>query len=108
MSTYLRALRPAKTVAGSEDSLLFLRVSPLWGGGRKQSQAYTGSAFACTSVRVRACPCVSAVQVRAYHTKRYANARNMHLKLWAFIRPAHMMHEEIERIYSQTHTLIQM
>ena len=60
MSTYVRALSPAKTEAGSDTSLLRPRPRYLWGGGRKQSQAYTGSAFACTSVRVRQCVYVSA------------------------------------------------
>ena len=70
------------------------------------------SAFAC----VRACQCVSAVQVRAYLKKHprksngngYANARNTHLKLRAFIRSAHMVQKRIELTYSQKNTSIQM
>jgi hypothetical protein len=40
MSTYLRALSPTKTEAGSEDSWLLSRPRTLWGGGRENSQAY--------------------------------------------------------------------
>jgi len=74
------------------------------------------SAFACVRACVRACQCVSAVQVRAYLKKHprksngngYANARNTHLKLRAFIRSAHMVQKRIELTYSQKHTSIQM
>jgi hypothetical protein len=55
MSTYVRALRPAKTVFGSEDSWLLLRRRSLWGGGRKQSGVHS---FAIAApLRVRQCVC---------------------------------------------------
>jgi hypothetical protein len=55
MSTYVRALRPAKTVAGSEDSWFQERTSFLWGGGRKQSGVHS---FAIAApLRVRQCVC---------------------------------------------------
>jgi hypothetical protein len=94
MSTYVRALSPAKTEAGSDASLFQLRPSSLRQGGKQSGLTLFRhrSAIACTSVRVRACQFVSAVQVHAYlrkqppqsnkHVKgqKNANARNIHLK----------------------------
>ena len=51
MSTYVRALSPAKTVSGSEDSWLSLRLSSLWGGGRKQSGLHSFVIAASLCVR---------------------------------------------------------
>jgi hypothetical protein len=70
MSTYSRALRPAKTVAGSEDSWLPLRESVLWRGGRKQSGVHSFAIAAPLRVRQCVCARVSAVQVRAYLKKQ--------------------------------------
>jgi hypothetical protein len=94
MSTYVRALRPAKTVAGSEDSWLPERRIHLWGGGRKQSGVHSFAIAAPLRVRqcVRARVSVSVLytcvltsrnnHVNRAHTPRNAHryARNMHLK----------------------------
>jgi hypothetical protein len=58
MSTYVRALSPAKTVSGSEDSWFSARLSQLWGGGRKQSglhsaKTVSGSEDSWFSARLR-------------------------------------------------------
>jgi hypothetical protein len=57
MSTYLRALRPVKTVAGSALPFSWLlRVERvLWGGGREQSGLHSFAIAA--SLRVRQCVC---------------------------------------------------
>jgi hypothetical protein len=94
MSTYCRALSPAKTVSGSEDSWLRLRLSSLWGGGRKQSGLHSFVIAAPLHVRqcVRArvsvsvlykCVLASRNNVNRAHTSKVtdtSNARNMHLK----------------------------
>jgi len=51
--------------------------APVWGGGRIQSQAYTGSVFACTSVRVRQCVCAR-VSVSVLYTC-VLTSRNNHV-----------------------------
>ena len=68
MPTYLRALSPAKTEAGSEDSWLWLRESSLWGGGRTQSDLHSFTISA--SLHVRQCiQCVCArVSVSVLYT----------------------------------------
>jgi hypothetical protein len=70
MSTYSRRLRPAKTVAGSEDSWLLKSQSLLWGGGRKQSGVHSFAIAAPLRVRQCVCARVSAAQVRAYLNKQ--------------------------------------
>ncbi len=63
MSTYVRELRPPKIVSGSEDSWLSWRLSPLWGGGRKESGfKYTLSPSQRLCVYVSACARVSVCQ----------------------------------------------
>ena len=68
--------------------------------GRHNSQTYTGrhrSAFACVSVRVRACQCACVLTSSNNHVNRAqtpeqsekSNARNMHLTLYG-----HTLHTE--------------
>jgi hypothetical protein len=72
MSTYLRALSPAKTEAGSEDSLFHLRLICLWGGGRKQSDLHSSvpAPLCVRQLLVHVFQCVNPVQVRAYIKKQ--------------------------------------
>jgi hypothetical protein len=95
MSTYVREMRPPKTEAGSDTSLLFQSSSILWCGGKTESGLHLSQ-----SQRLRVC--LSAwervsVWVRAYLQKQLrqssthtttvideSNARNMHLKLRAY------------------------
>jgi hypothetical protein len=71
MSTYVRALSPAKTVAGSDTSLLSRRSRNLWERGRKQSGLHSFTIAAPLRVRQPdgACTRVS-VRVRAYLKKQ--------------------------------------
>ena len=82
MSTYVRALSPWKTEAGSDASLLPRRSRTLWGGGRETVRLTLfrhRNAFSCTSVCSRADQCFSGVQVRAdlkkQHVARQSSTR---------------------------------
>jgi hypothetical protein len=95
MSTYVRALSPAKTVVGSDTSLLSRRSRNLWERRRKQSGLHSFTIAAPLRVRhacARQC-CTSAcvpeetttsIEHTHHNGHRYANARNMHLKLWTY------------------------
>jgi hypothetical protein len=75
MSTYVRALSPAKTEAGSDASLLPSRYSCLWGGGRKQSGLHS---FAIAApLRVRECVCARVSVAVLY--KCVLTSRNNHV-----------------------------
>jgi hypothetical protein len=98
MYVYLRQGAQAGEDCGRQRGYLVLGKVKIPVGRREETVRRTlfrhRSAFACTSVRVRACQCVSAVQVRAYLRKQprqsnthtttvigMQNERNMHLKL---------------------------
>ena len=94
MSSVRRRLWPAARIACSRQGKDTCGEE----GGTSQAYTLSPSQRLCVYVSacVRACQCVSAVQVRAYLKKHprksngngYANARNTHLKLRAFIRSA--------------------
>jgi hypothetical protein len=98
MSTYVRALSPAKTEAGSDASLFIERLRTLWGGGRKQSGLNSFAipplcVYVIVCARVSVCQCYTMVCLpkkqhgnRAHASKDTdkSNAKNMHLKLRAY------------------------
>ena len=74
MSVYLRQGAQSGEDCGRQRGYL-VRVKVKFPVGRREETVRLTlfrhrSAFACTSVRVRACQCVSAVQVRAYLKKQ--------------------------------------